>query len=128
MTAEAFAHTPLSRDNKTGPENSGGASISGPHAPGEGASEFVSRGEPCLDYLASELAKHATSGHELSKGPSDAIAKIIWPDDTEAWIASLAKRDVRTARRWISGEIDAPAHVWAVMFAIATNPNRSVRK
>lgn len=56
------------------------------------------------------------------------IAKCIWPNNTEAWVASLARRDVRTVRRWISGEIDAPAHVWAVMFAIATNPNRIVHQ
>lgn len=55
------------------------------------------------------------------------IAKLVWPHDTEAFVASVMRRDVRTARRWISGEIDAPAHVWAVMFAIATNPERSVR-
>jgi hypothetical protein len=89
-----------------------------------------------MSGLSSERAGEAReiSGHiptpadGIVQKPFGRIAKIIWPDDTEAWIASLAKRDVRTARRWISGEIDAPAHVWAVMFAIATNPNRSVRK
>jgi hypothetical protein len=60
--------------------------------------------------------------------PFGPIARIIWPRDTEAFVASVMRRDVRTARRWISGEIDAPAHVWAVMFAIATNPNRSLRQ
>jgi hypothetical protein len=76
-----------------------------------------------------EIGGHIpTPADGIVQKPFGRIAKIIWPDDTEAWIASLAKRDVRTARRWISGEIDAPAHVWAVMFAIATNPNRSLRK
>ena len=55
------------------------------------------------------------------------IAKAVWPHDTEAFAASVMRVHVRTARRWISGEIDAPAHVWAVMFAIATNPNRTVK-
>jgi hypothetical protein len=75
-------------------------------------------------------------GHIRSAKPADGIvlrpfgpiARIIWPRDTEAFVASVMRRDVRTARRWISGEIDAPAHVWAVMFAIATNPNRSLRQ
>lgn len=55
-----------------------------------------------------------------------AFAKLVWPRNTEAFVASVMRRDVRTARRWISGEIEAPAHVWAIMFAIATNPNRFV--
>jgi hypothetical protein len=86
MTAQAFAHTPLSRDNKTGPGTQSGAAHPGPHAPGEGASEFVSRGEPCLDYLASELAKHAKSADifqhqrtELSKSPSGASQRSSGP-------------------------------------------------
>jgi hypothetical protein len=87
MTAEALAHTPLSRDNKTGPgTQSGGIAHPGPHAPGEGASEFVSRGEPCLDYLASELAKHAKSADifrhqrtELSQGYSGATQSSLGP-------------------------------------------------
>lgn len=76
----------------------------------------------------------AIDGHKASPAdgivqkPFGPIAKIIWPNNTEAFVASVMRRDVRTARRWISGEIDAPAHVWAVMFAIATNPNRSVRQ
>jgi hypothetical protein len=51
-----------------------------------GAVEFVSRGEPCLDYLASELAKHAKSADifqhqrtELSKSPSGASQRSSGP-------------------------------------------------
>src|ERR1044072_7918440 len=55
------------------------------------------------------------------------IAKLVWPHDTEAFVASVMRRDVRTARRWISGEIDAPAPVWPVMFAIPTTPTQTIK-
>lgn len=84
---------------------------------------------PNAATAATEISGHVST-------PPDGIvqrlfgpfAKLVWPHDTEAFVASVMRRDVRTARRWISGEIDAPAHVWAIMFAIATNPNRTVRK
>lgn len=77
---------------------------------------------------AAEIGGHIpTPADTIVPRPFGPIARIIWPHDTEAFVASVMRRDVRTARRWISGEIDAPAHVWAVMFAIATNPNRTMR-
>jgi hypothetical protein len=48
------------------------------------------------------------------------IAKVVWPHNTEAYVATVAKCDVRSARRWISGEINAPAKVWAAIFTEAT--------
>lgn len=78
-------------------------------------------------FAATEIGGHfPTPADTIVPRLFGPIAKLIWPNNTEAWVASLARRDVRTVRRWISGEIDAPAHVWAVMFAIATNPNRIV--
>jgi hypothetical protein len=104
--------------------------------PGEGANEFsLSRGASCMQHQAihpQPPPKSADTFRTPADGivlrPFGPIARIIWPRDTEAFVASVMRRDVRTARRWISGEIDAPAHVWAVMFAIATNPNRSLRQ
>jgi hypothetical protein len=106
--------------------------------PGEGANEFsLSRGASCTEHQAihpQPPPKSADTFHSAQPAdgivlrPFGPIARIIWPRDTEAFVASVMRRDVRTARRWISGEIDAPAHVWAVMFAIATNPNRSLRQ
>lgn len=58
LTAQAPAQSPRSRDNKTGPENSGGGtSISGPHAPGAGANSELSRGTTCIAaYRSASLA------------------------------------------------------------------------
>jgi hypothetical protein len=88
MIAEALAHTPLSRDNKRARlEREGGTSPAERTPAGQaGAVEFVSRGEPCLDYLTSELAKHAKSADifqhqrtELSKSPSGASQRSSGP-------------------------------------------------
>jgi hypothetical protein len=78
MTAEAFAHTPLSRDNKTGPENSGGASISGPHAPGEGASEFVSRGDAtCVQTTRNDPASKSKSSARSFRAMHDCAVQPL---------------------------------------------------
>jgi hypothetical protein len=37
-----------------------------------------------------------------------AVAKLLWPGSTDAHIAAIAKVDVRTARRWLSGEYEPP--------------------
>lgn len=36
------------------------------------------------------------------------VAKVLWPGSTDAHIAAIAKVDVRTARRWLSGEFEPP--------------------
>ena len=36
------------------------------------------------------------------------VAKLIWPEKTDAELAAIAKRDPRTARRWLSGEFEPP--------------------
>jgi hypothetical protein len=37
-----------------------------------------------------------------------AVAKVLWPGSTDAHVAAIAKVDVRTARRWLSGEFEPP--------------------
>ena len=37
-----------------------------------------------------------------------AVAKVLWPTKTAAYIAALAGRDERTAARWLSGEFEPP--------------------
>jgi len=44
------------------------------------------------------------------------VAKVVWLGNTDACIAAIADADVRTARRWISGEFDAPPIVYAHMW------------
>lgn len=44
------------------------------------------------------------------------VAKAVWPFNTDAEIATIADCDVRTARRYLRGENDPPAIVYAVMW------------
>ncbi len=44
------------------------------------------------------------------------VAKVVWVGNTDACIAAIADADVRTARRWLSGEFDAPPIVYAHMW------------
>jgi hypothetical protein len=52
------------------------------------------------------------------------IAKIVWPHDTEAFVATIAKVDVRTARRWLAGESDADPLVYAEMWVAIIRARR----
>ena len=40
-----------------------------------------------------------------------AVCKLLWPLKTAAELASIAKRDERTAKRWLSGEYEPPVVV-----------------
>jgi hypothetical protein len=44
------------------------------------------------------------------------IAKAIWPYKTAAFLAEFSGTSERTTARWISGEIDAPAIVYAKLW------------
>lgn len=37
------------------------------------------------------------------------VCKVIWPENTEAYVATICGCSVRTAARYLSDEIDAPA-------------------
>src|SRR5262245_41866551 len=52
---------------------------------------------------------------KTTKNKFGAVAKVLWPIKTDAHLATLAKVNIRTAARWISGEIDPPAYVLALM-------------
>lgn len=49
-----------------------------------------------------------------------AVAKVLWPDNTEAHVAAIAKVDVRTARRWIAGEFPPPGIIIAAIIVEIT--------
>lgn len=36
------------------------------------------------------------------------VARLCWPEKTAAHLASLSRRDERTAKRWLSGEYEPP--------------------
>ena len=46
------------------------------------------------------------------------IAKVIWPRNTAAHLASIARKDVRTAARWISGEVQPPPIVYSAIHTV----------
>lgn len=39
------------------------------------------------------------------------VCKLLWPDKTAACLASIAKRDERTAKRWLAGEFEPPISI-----------------
>jgi hypothetical protein len=43
------------------------------------------------------------------------VAKVLWPLKTAAHLASIAKKDPRTAERWLSGEFEPPGVVIAAI-------------
>jgi hypothetical protein len=52
-----------------------------------------------------------------------AVARLLWPIKTAAHLASIAGKDERTAKRWLSGEYEPPARVIAaVIIAITERP------
>lgn len=51
----------------------------------------------------------------VSAGQFGRVAKLLWPVKTAAQIAAIAKRDERTAARWLSGEFEPPFVVVAAV-------------
>lgn len=48
------------------------------------------------------------------------VAKVLWPDKTDAHVAAIADADVRTARRWLAGEFEPPGVVIAAIIVEIT--------
>lgn len=56
-----------------------------------------------------EIGGHFRPGvDKIVRRKFGAVAKVLWPVSTDACLATIAKVDVRTARRWISGEFEPP--------------------
>ena len=62
-------------------------------------------------------------GRELL-GP---VAKVIWPGKTAEKLATIADADVRTAARWISGEVEAPPIIFTAIQVALTRRRRRRR-
>lgn len=60
--------------------------------------------------------EHARSGSRRF----GAVAKALWPRKTAAHLAALSGRDERTANRWLSGEFEPPAVVFAAILTEIT--------
>lgn len=62
--------------------------------------------------VASENARRIRQGADVFVRPIFAdVAKLLWPHKTAAQLASIAKRDERTAARWLSGEFEPPISI-----------------
>lgn len=71
--------------------------------------EFMSVNIPFGVASATELhRRECRTPTKLSVNKFGPVAKLLWPVKTAAVIADIAKRDVRTAERWLSGEFDPP--------------------
>lgn len=69
--------------------------------------------------VATEIGGQFQAGRDKIVRPLfGPVAKAIWPHNTDAHIATIAKCDPRTARRYLSGEIDPPAIVYATMWIL----------
>jgi len=49
-----------------------------------------------------------------------AVARLLWPLKTAAHLASIAGKDERTAKRWLSGEYEPPAIIIAAIIVEIT--------
>jgi hypothetical protein len=45
------------------------------------------------------------------------LARMAWPDKTEAHLAHLTRVDARTCRRWLAGNNEPPAEALGIVLA-----------
>lgn len=69
---------------------------------------------------AREIERQIRQGSDKIVSPNfGRVAKLLWPVKTAAQLATISKRDERTAARWLSGEFEPPyCVIEAVMHAI----------
>lgn len=61
---------------------------------------------------AAENARRIRQGtDEIVRPIFSDVAKLLWPHKTAAKLAAIAKRDERTASRWLSGEFEPPISI-----------------
>ena len=70
---------------------------------------------------AREIQRHLCAGTTRVSGRKfGAVAKLLWPNKTAAYLASIAGYDQRTAERWLSGEYEPPGIVIAAVIVEIT--------
>lgn len=73
------------------------------------------------DRVASEIGGQFRPGQDkIVRRLFGPVAKVIWPTNTDAHVAAIAGCDPRTARRYLSGEFEAPAIVIAAIIVEIT--------
>lgn len=66
--------------------------------------------------VAIEMQGHFVPGRDtFVRTKFGAVAKILWPEKTAAQLAAIAGKDERTAKRWIAGEFEPPAVIFAAV-------------
>lgn len=68
---------------------------------------------------ARAIEGHILSGSDKIVPPQNWVwfARRCWPEKTAAHLASIAGKDERTAKRWLSGEFEPPNAIIAALFA-----------
>jgi len=63
--------------------------------------------------VANEIQGTYVPGRDTLVPPTKfgAVCKLLWPKNTAAHLATIAKRDERTAKRWLSSEYEPPVVV-----------------
>jgi hypothetical protein len=73
------------------------------------------------EATAIEIQGRYTPGRDVLVTPRFGIvAKALWPFKTAAHLASIAGRDERTAKRWLSGEFEPPNCIIAAIIVEIT--------
>jgi hypothetical protein len=64
-----------------------------------------------------EIGGRLVSGADTFVPPPQwaAMARVLWPLKTAAHLATLAGKDVKSAKRWLSGEFDPPGIIYAAL-------------
>lgn len=60
---------------------------------------------------ASEIKGHILSGRDkiVRQSKFADVCRVLWPEEKLApFLADIAKRDERTAKRWLAGEFEPP--------------------
>jgi hypothetical protein len=72
-----------------------------------------------LSTGATEIDGIRPSGPESNFRPElfGQVARLVWPDKTDAMLASIAGKSDRSARFWLSGEVQAPLEVYLALVA-----------
>lgn len=67
---------------------------------------------------AREIEGHLRTRSDMIVPPPKfgAVCKVLWPNKTAFHLAAIAKREERTAKRWLSGEFEPPVCVVIAVF------------
>ena len=73
------------------------------------------------EAVSTEIQGRCVPGREvLVTTRFPAVARVLWPYKTAAHLASIADRDERTAKRWLSGEFEPPNCIIAAIIVEIT--------